>query len=149
MFSNRNKPTCHCRSERKPKVVSRSGGRCQKPHPQQLIHGGQPQPQVLLGTYLGRKVERWRRHRGVGIYKDPPSPLIYTGDTQAGQDERGEACCTYTGTFVLWEVSRGEKFSPGVGGPELTPLLKATPHISSSHSANSTVCSPTRTGLGA
>lgn len=67
IFSNRNKPTCHCRSERKPKVVSRSGGRCQKPHPQQLIHGGQPQPQVLPGAYLRRKVKRWRRHRGVGI----------------------------------------------------------------------------------
>lgn len=79
VFSNRNKPTCQCKSERQPKVVTRSRGQCQTPHPQQLLRGAQPQTQVLLGAYLGRKVERWRRDKGGGSSTDPPSPLAYTG----------------------------------------------------------------------
>lgn len=31
MFSNRNKPTCQCKSERQPKVVTRSRGQCPPP----------------------------------------------------------------------------------------------------------------------
>lgn len=90
---------------------------------------GPPQAQVLLGAYLGRKVERWRRDRGEGISTGRPSPLAYTGGHPGWRRGHGEPCCTHTCTSMLREVSRGETFSPGVGGPELTPLLKATPHI--------------------
>lgn len=103
-FSDRNKPTCLCRSERKPEAVPRPRGQGRPP----TLPRGRPHTQGLLGAVLEEGGQEERRRGGTETH--PPTPFLQRGAPQAGQEERGGGGCPHLCTSVLLEVNQGDKF---------------------------------------